>query len=71
MRVFLVLKPSWIRSFYIIFITYSYYDFSDKKLALRNVWLRKRQDTWELKTGNNYKALVVDAAKDVNATYYQ
>ena len=50
---------------------YSYYDFGDKKLALRNVWLRKRQDTWELKTGNNYKALVADAAKDVNATYYQ
>ena len=48
-----------------------YYDFSDKKLALRNVWLRKRHDTWELKTGNCFKALVADATESVNATYYQ
>ena len=71
MPVFLEQRHSQIRNFQNVYVTCSYYDFSDKKLALRNVWLRKRQDTWELKTGNNYKALVVDSAKDVNATYYQ
>ena len=29
-----------------------YYDFADHKLALRNIWLRQRQSTWELKSGN-------------------
>jgi singapore isolate B (sub-type 7) whole genome shotgun sequence assembly, scaffold_3 len=33
-----------------------YYDFGDKKLTLQNIWLRKRQNTWELKTGNNPKS---------------
>ncbi|KAK8824767.1 hypothetical protein WA538_005435, partial [Blastocystis sp. DL] len=34
----------------------TYYDFGDKKLTLQNIWLRKRQNTWELKTGNNPKS---------------
>ena len=38
-----------------LIFTRRYYDFGDKKLTLQNIWLRKRQNTWELKTGNSPK----------------
>lgn len=46
-----------------------YYDFKDKKLALRNVWLRKRVNTWELKTGNIGK-IDPDNLNGLGTTYY-
>lgn len=49
--------------------THRYYDFGDKKLTLQNIWLRKRQNTWELKTGNNPKADPNSVAGPVT-TYY-
>lgn len=47
----------------------TYYDFPDKKLALRNIWLRQRQSTWELKTGNIPKVNPVDF-EGLGTTYY-
>lgn len=46
-----------------------YYDFKDKKLALRNVWLRQRQETWELKSGNIPK-VDPDHLVGMGTTYY-
>lgn len=47
----------------------TYYDFPDKKLALRNIWLRQRQSTWELKTGNIPK-VDPDHLNGLGTTYY-
>lgn len=41
--------------YFFVRISNRYYDFKDKKLALHDVWLRRRQETWELKSGNNPK----------------
>ncbi len=46
-----------------------YYDFKDKKLALHNVWLRQRQETWELKSGNIPK-VDPDHLVGMGTTYY-
>ncbi|KAK8793838.1 hypothetical protein WA171_002968 [Blastocystis sp. BT1] len=47
----------------------TYYDFKDKKLALHNVWLRQRQETWELKSGNIPK-VDPDHLVGMGTTYY-
>ena len=46
-----------------------YYDFADHKLALRNIWLRQRQSTWELKSGNIPK-VDPDHLNGLGTTYY-
>ena len=52
-----------------VHIRHRYYDFSDRKLALRNIWLRQRQQTWELKSGNIPK-VDPDHLNGLGTTYY-
>lgn len=58
-----------IRSLYCFDNYCRYYDFKDKKLALRNIWLRQRDSTWELKSGNNPK-VDPDHLEGLGTTYY-